>query len=196
MNNPVRNLPLILSPLMELEVPPVFKHSTWFHRKTWKSLIRGVWALIFTIMIVRKSWVRWQSLWKGWMYAGLWANCQTIFGKRQILLKWLHQQHGKALAVGDNITKALIKKTYQSKSELLTGRTILQKQKRHWSVQKKAYQILSRIMCLKRKQMGSMDFLLEGTKTFWSLANQVHIQLGEVLWGVRQGCSFHHSKQH
>ena len=63
------------------------------------------------------------------VYASMWSTEQTKFGERQIIHERLHQQSGKMLVAGDNISEHLIRKTYALKSnkEILKGPTIISK---------------------------------------------------------------------
>lgn len=63
------------------------------------------------------------------VYGNIWMNEQTKFGPQIVLLERLHQQPGKVLVAGDNISEDLIWRTYATKPQYLTGLTIIAKAK-------------------------------------------------------------------
>lgn len=64
------------------------------------------------------------------VYADMWVSEQSKFGKRYCIAERLHQQYGKTLVAGDNISEGLIRQLYASNTdELLSGATIIAKAK-------------------------------------------------------------------
>ena len=62
------------------------------------------------------------------VYADMWVGEQTKFGQRNYIPEQLHQQYGKVLVAGDNITEGLIRQTYASNvDDMLSGSTIIAK---------------------------------------------------------------------
>lgn len=64
------------------------------------------------------------------VYSQLWHEDQTKYGNRFVISERLHQQAGKALVAGDNITEALIRQQYATQPEnQLSGTTIVSRAK-------------------------------------------------------------------
>ena len=63
------------------------------------------------------------------VYSNIWITEETRNGTRYIIPDRLYQQLDKVVVAGENISHHLIKLTYASKDELLTGGTIISKAK-------------------------------------------------------------------
>ena len=64
------------------------------------------------------------------IYADMWEVEVTKLGNRYIIPECLHQQYGKVMVAGDNITESLIWRLFEKNpDELLTGVAIIAKAK-------------------------------------------------------------------
>lgn len=63
------------------------------------------------------------------VYANIWVTEQGKHGPRRVVVDRLHQQYGRCLVAGDNITEQLVRLTYATKDAELTGQTIVAKAK-------------------------------------------------------------------
>lgn len=60
------------------------------------------------------------------VYSNMWVLEQTKSGNRYVVPEHLHQQYGKVMVCGDNITEDLIRRLYDNKPESrLNGKTII-----------------------------------------------------------------------
>lgn len=96
------------------------------------------------------------------VYTNLWEVEETKGGNRFIIPERLHQQYGKVLVAGDNITDSLIKRQYEkNEEELLTGSTIISKAKEAVREAKKMHGLLKTAMkekVLEKQENGEYTF--------------------------------------
>ena len=96
------------------------------------------------------------------VYSNLWEVEETKGGNRFIVPERLHQQYGKVLVEGDNITDSLIKRQYEKNAEeLLTGSTIISKAKETVKEAKKMHGLIKTAMkenVLEKKENGEYTF--------------------------------------
>ena len=96
------------------------------------------------------------------VYANMWEVEETKGGNRYIIPERLHQQYGKVLVSGDNITDSLIKRLYEKNSEeLLTGAAIISTAKEAVKEAKKMHGLLKTAMkekVLEKQENGEYTF--------------------------------------
>ena len=96
------------------------------------------------------------------VYTNLWEVEETKGGNRYIIPERLHQQYGKVLVAGENITDSLIKRLYEKNAEeLLTGSTIISKAKETVKEAKKMHGLLKTAIkekVLEKQETGEYTF--------------------------------------
>lgn len=95
------------------------------------------------------------------IYSDLWAMEQGKLGPRYFIPERLHQQYGKSLVAGDNITESLIRRLYEKNhDDMLSGQAIVAKAKEAVKEAKKMHGLMS--VAVKegvlQKEMGEFIF--------------------------------------
>lgn len=95
------------------------------------------------------------------IYSDLWVMEQGKLGPRYLIPERLHQQYGKSLVAGDNITESLIRRLYEKNhDDMLSGQAIVAKAKEAVKEAKKMHGLMS--VAVKegvlQKEMGEFIF--------------------------------------